>query len=175
MQFLIIVSLIIGIVLAENVSKTFRLNNGVDCPVIGLGTGGFDGAPQGELVKQMVRDAIDVGYRLIDTAALYGNEEAIGEAVNELISAGKVRREDLFISTKIFLLIGQSIPISRSETVENVRLGLQKLNQSYVDLILFHFPSQSDEINREIWSGLEDALSQGLVRSIGVSNFNVQQ
>ncbi|CAG2112657.1 unnamed protein product [Medioppia subpectinata] len=161
--------------LTDNEMKTFRLNNGVDCPVIGLGTGGFDGAPQGELVKQMVRDAIDVGYRLIDTAAYYGNEEAIGDAVNEVITNGKVRREELFISTKVFLLIGQSIPISRAETVENVRIGIQKLNQTYVDMILFHFPSESDEINREVWSGLEDALNQGLVRAIGVSNFNVQQ
>ncbi|XP_054160961.1 uncharacterized oxidoreductase YtbE-like [Oppia nitens] len=159
-----------------NVTKTFRLNNGVDIPVIGLGTGGFDGAPQGELVKQMVRDAIDVGYRLIDTAAYYGNEPAIGETIDELVGSGKVRREELFVSTKAFLLFGDnSQAVTRTETVHNVRLALSKLNQTYLDMMLFHWPSDSAPVNQEIWRGLEDALQLGLVRTIGVSNFDLSK
>ena len=77
---------------------TITLSNGVQMPAVGLGT--WQSKP--EEVKRAVLEAIDVGYRLIDTASLYFNEEAIGEAVEEAISNGKVKREELFITTKVW-------------------------------------------------------------------------
>ena len=145
-------------------------------PVIGLGTGGYraGGPPQNEIVMQMIKDAIELGYRHVDTASSYFNEEAIGKAVNEAISEGKIKREDMFITTKIF---GRSDNVSRGEeqALNGVNLALKKLNTSYVDLMLVHRPDDNPVLNTEIWNGLEEALNKGLVKSIGVSNFNVTQ
>ncbi len=153
-----------------------RLNNGHDCPLVGLGTGGFrtGGPPQDEVVKQMIRDAIDVGYRHFDTASAYMNENAIGQVVNELINEGKVKREDIFITTKIFANFSTEHK-GRKEALDSVHLSLQKLNLTYIDLMLIHFPTNDSMTNSEVWSGLEEAVNQTLVKSIGVSNFNIEQ
>ena len=167
------------------VSRTVRLNNGRDVPVIGLGTGGYraGGPPQDKLVKQMIKDAIDLGYRHIDTASAYFNEAAIGQAVNEAaigqavneaIIEGKVKREDMFITTKIF---GRMDNVSRGEkqAISGVQTSLKQLNISYVDLMLIHRPDNDPVLNDQMWAGLEEALNKSLVHSIGVSNFNITQ
>jgi diketogulonate reductase-like aldo/keto reductase len=153
-----------------------RLNTGHDCPLVGLGTGGFrtGGPPQDEVVKQMIRDAIDVGYRHFDTASAYMNEKAIGQVVNELINEGKVKREDIFITTKMFAKHSTEHN-GRKEALDSVHLSLQKLNLTYIDLMLIHMPTSDSMTNSEIWSGLEEAANQTLVKSIGVSNFNIEQ
>ena len=122
----------------------------------------------------MIRDAVDLGYRHIDTASSYFNEESIGKAVNELIAEGRVKREDIFITTKIF---GRRDNSSRTveEVLKGVNLSLTKLNTSYVDLMLIHGPSNDPVLNDDMWSGLEEALNRSLVKSIGVSNFNITQ
>jgi aldehyde reductase len=153
-----------------------RLNTGHDCPLVGLGTGGFrtGGPPQDEVVKQMIRDSIDVGYRHFDTASVYMNDKAIGQVVNELINEGKVKREDIFITTKMFAKLSTEHK-GRKEALDNVHLSLQKLNLTYIDLMLIHNPTNDSTTNSEIWSGLEKAVNQTLVKSIGVSSFNIEQ
>lgn len=121
-------------------------------PIVGLGTGGYrtGGPPQDEVVMQMIVDAIDLGYRHIDTAAAYLNEEAIGKAVNLAISQGKVSRKDMFITTKIGVFSS-----GKDQAFSGVELALKKLNTSYVDLMLIHKPSDDAEVNADTWSGLE--------------------
>ncbi|CAG2109294.1 unnamed protein product [Medioppia subpectinata] len=155
------------------VSRYVRLNNGIDCPIVGLGTGGHKagGPPQGKVVIEMVHNAVDDGYRHIDTSSNYLNEEAIGKALNEIFAAGKVKREDMFITTKITPNATQS----RTEALNGVHLALKKLNTTYVDLMLIHRAAIDPNVNDEVWKGLEDALAQKLVKSIGISNFDVQQ
>jgi diketogulonate reductase-like aldo/keto reductase len=161
------------------VTKTLKLNNGKECPVVGLGTGGYraGGPPQGEVVKQMIHNAIDSGYRHFDTSSSYMNEKAIGQAINEVINEEKVKREDIFLTTKIFGRHSTEVGLNRgkNETLDNIHLALQKLNLTYIDLMLIHSPSNDSETNSETWTGLEEAVNQGLVKSIGVSNFNIEQ
>ncbi|CAG2176561.1 unnamed protein product, partial [Oppiella nova] len=164
---------VLGYSQAQNVSRVVHLNNGIDCPIVGLGTGGHraGGPPQDKVVIQMVHDAVEVGYRHIDTASNYFNEEAIGKAITDLIATGKVKRQDMFITTKITA----NETDSRAEALSGVHLALQKLNTTYVDLMLIHRASNISEVNDEVWKGLEEALSQKLVKSIGISNFDVSQ
>ncbi|XP_054160273.1 uncharacterized oxidoreductase YtbE-like [Oppia nitens] len=138
--------------------------------------GGFrtGGPPEGTTAIEIVKNAIDAGYRHIDTARGYGNEQAIGRAVNDVITEGKVNRKDIFITTKIYSK-RQNVSWSRTEALAQTRQSLTNLNMSYVDLMLIHYPSNNSQLNSHVWSGLEDALNQGLVKSIGVSNFNEQQ
>ena len=156
------------------VQRSIRLNTGRDCPVVGLGTGGFKKGGLNNTVRDMVRTAIDFGYRHIETSGAYGNERAVGQAVNELIAEGRVRREDLFISTKIFPVFLKGSK-GRSRTLKSVKLALNRLNQTYVDLMLIHFPTPDPSVNRNVWFALEEALSLRAVLSIGVSNFNVTE
>ncbi|CAG2179109.1 unnamed protein product [Oppiella nova] len=118
----------------------------------------------------MVHDATDVGYKHIDTASAYLNEKAVGQAVTEVIAKGVLKREDLFITTKI-------MPVdtdSKAEALKGVALALEKLNTTYVDLMLIHRPS-TDAVNSEVWSALEEAVSEKHIKSIGVSNFQISQ
>ena len=150
--------------------KKINLNNGIECPILGFG----NNEDNLQLAKRMTKDAIEAGYRHIDTAAYYENEEAVGEALNELIKQRRIKRDEVFVTSKLFF---QNYPQTnrRQKTVENVLLALQKLKLDYVDLMLLHWPSNDPQVNSEIWSGLEDAMDSRYVRSIGVSNFNVDQ
>jgi diketogulonate reductase-like aldo/keto reductase len=139
---------------------TLKLNNGHEMPLLGLGTFTL----RGEAAYNAVKEAIDVGYRHIDTSDDYGNEEEIGKAVNEAIKGGKAKREEFFIVTKVTV-----DNLSASQTVEVVKKSLNKLNLTYVDLELIHRTQVGFE---EPWKGLEDAVAQGLTKSIGLSNFH---
>jgi diketogulonate reductase-like aldo/keto reductase len=129
-------------------------------PLLGLGTFTLTG----EAAYNAVKEAIDVGYRHIDTSDDYNNEEQIGKAVNEAIKEGKAKREEFFIVTKVTV-----DNLSASQTVEVVKKSLNKLNLTYVDLELIHRTQVGFE---EPWKGLEDAVGQGLTKSIGLSNFH---
>ncbi|XP_054160698.1 9,11-endoperoxide prostaglandin H2 reductase-like [Oppia nitens] len=168
----IILFVVICLVNSENVSRTLRLSSGYNCPLVGIGCGGYrtGGPPQGKVVIQMINDAVDVGYKHIDTASSYLNEAAIGQAINDLLDRNVIQRHELFVTTKITY----SSSNTSAEALHGVRVALQKLNLTYLDLMLLHSPA-SDEINRQVWSGLEEAVQQKLVRSIGVSNFNIKQ
>ncbi|KAK6014960.1 oxidoreductase, aldo/keto reductase family protein [Ostertagia ostertagi] len=117
---------------AVNSGPTITLSNGHKMPQVGLGT--WQSSPAE--VKAAVKAAIAAGYRLIDTAAVYENEDAVGEAVNEMIDEGKVSRPDLFITTKVW--ITHEHP---DDTEGAIRESLRKLNMNYVDLYLSHMPT----------------------------------
>lgn len=132
------------------------LNNGVEMPILGFGV--FQIADPEEC-ERSVRDALDVGYRLIDTAASYGNEEAVGRA----IKAGGVPREELFVTTKVWVHDASYDGAKRA-----FELSLKKLQLDYLDLYLIHQP-YGDVFGA--WRAMEELYREGRVRAIGVSNF----
>ncbi|XP_048001960.1 aldo-keto reductase AKR2E4-like [Leguminivora glycinivorella] len=162
---------------------SFTLNNGIQMPALGYGTwlgiredGEFDYSGWDKMVD-CISYAIDVGYRHIDTAHLYRIEPEIGQVVKKKIEEGVVKREELFITTKVWQTY------SREADVEvSVRGSLRRLGLDYVDQVLVHWPLSFNEEGvdqnidyLETWRGFETVLKKGLTRSIGVSNFNVEQ
>uniref|UniRef100_A0A914YHQ2 NADP-dependent oxidoreductase domain-containing protein n=1 Tax=Panagrolaimus superbus TaxID=310955 RepID=A0A914YHQ2_9BILA len=112
-----------------------ELSNGVKMPLFGLGT--WQSGP-GEVAKAL-KMALTLGYRLIDTAAAYGNEAEIGAVLKEFISSGKIKREELFVTTKLFWAF------NRAEDVEpQLKASLEKLGLDYIDLYLIHMPVAFD-------------------------------
>lgn len=136
--------------------NTVTLNNGVAMPILGLGVFQIDDASRCE---QIVRDALRAGYRLIDTAAAYGNEEAVGRAVKR----SGIPREDIFITTKVWVQ-----DFGYEQTKRAVAASLEKLDMPYIDLVLLH-QQLSDYYGS--WRALQELCRQGSVRAIGVSNF----
>jgi len=147
-------------------------SNGNKIPQIGLGT--FQSTPE-ELIP-VVRSAIlDHGYRHIDTASIYGNEESVGTAVQEAIAQG-VKREDLFITTKLW-------QADREDVEGAVRASLKKLSVDYIDLYLLHWMAPKmvweDENpikntpTHKVWAELERLVDEGLIKNIGVSNCTI--
>ncbi len=138
--------------------KTITLNNGVEMPVIGFGT--F--RTKDEEAYESVRHAIDAGYRLIDTAEAYGNEEAVGRAVRD----SGVPREELFVATKLWK--GNLGYMSGRRALH---ASLKRLGLDYVDLYIIHWPAE-DERNLRAYRALESLYFEGRTRTIGVSNFS---
>ncbi len=137
---------------------TYTLNDGTTLPAIGFGTyplSGDDGIAA-------VTSAIEAGYRLIDTAVNYGNEEEVGEAIRR---AG-VPREELRVASKI-----PGRHHGYDDAVASTHASLERLGLDYLDLHLIHWPNPSVGKYAEAWRALVDLRAQGLVRSIGVSNF----
>ena len=136
--------------------QTVTLNNGIEMPCEGFGV--FQ-VPNPAVCKQAVLDAIDCGYRLIDTAAAYMNEEAVGAAIRE----SGVPREELFVTTKLWV---------RDASYEGAKAALQtsldKLGLDYLDLYVIHQPV-GDYVGA--WRAMEEAYRAGTIRAIGVCNF----
>jgi 2,5-diketo-D-gluconate reductase A len=136
--------------------ETVKLNNGVEMPILGFGV--FQVTDQEEC-ERSVYDAIQAGYRLIDTAASYGNEEAVGRAIKR----SSVARKDLFITTKLWI---------QSNGYEDTRKAfdksLKRLGLDYVDLYLIHQPF--GDVYGE-WRAMQDIYKEGRAKAIGVSNF----
>jgi diketogulonate reductase-like aldo/keto reductase len=142
-------------------TSTTTLNNGVKMPWLGFGV--FK-VQEGEEVVQSVKTALEVGYRSIDTAAIYGNEEGVGRAIAE----SNVPREELFVTTKVWNGDqGYESALAAFET------SMDKLGLDYLDLYLIHWPGPSKGLYVETWKALEKLYKDGRVRAIGVSNFNV--
>lgn len=137
--------------------QNIKLNNGVEMPLLGFGV--FQVTDFAEC-ERSVRDAIDTGYRLIDTAQSYMNEEAVGKAIKN----SGVNRDELFITTKLWI---------QSEGYENTKVAfensLKKLQLDYLDLYLIHQPY--GDVYGE-WRAMEGLYKEGKVRAIGVSNFH---
>ncbi|MDP5252933.1 MULTISPECIES: 2,5-didehydrogluconate reductase DkgB [unclassified Vibrio] len=129
-------------------------------PSFGVGTFRLEG----EVVKDSVRNALEVGYRVIDTAQIYGNEASIGEVLAE----SKLPREELFLTTKIWV-----DHMSEDKLIPSLKESLEKLNTDYVDLTLIHWPGTNENVE-EYMQALLEAKSLGLTRKIGVSNFNIE-
>ena len=137
--------------------KYVKLNNGVEMPILGFGV--FQVTDLAECERSVV-DAINSGYRLIDTAASYGNEEAVGKAIK---SSG-VKRDELFITTKLWIQLNGYEGAKKS--FEN---SLKRLQLDYLDLYLIHQPM--GDVYGE-WRAMQDLYKEGKVRAIGVSNFH---
>ncbi|XP_068623887.1 aldo-keto reductase AKR2E4-like [Battus philenor] len=151
------------------------LNDGNKIPIIALGTHGT--SDDLARVRQVIYWAIEVGYRHFDTAESYGNEGAIGEAIAKTIKDGLVKREELFITTKLW-----NNHHKRSSVIPALEHSLKRLGLNYVDLYLIHSPVAQKDDNTfddidylETWQGMEDAKKLGLTKSIGVSNFKMEQ
>ena len=132
--------------------QTVKLNNGIEMPILGYGV--FQ-IPENQ-TKEVVSEALKLGYRLIDTAAGYMNEKAVGEAIKE----SKVPRENIFLTTKLW--------IQDYENEHAVDDALNRLGLDYIDLLLLHQPMGN---YYKAWHTMEKAHKEGKVRSIGVSNF----
>ncbi|SEE72402.1 2,5-diketo-D-gluconate reductase A [Arthrobacter alpinus] len=141
-----------------NSIPTITLNNGVVMPQIGYGV--FQ-VPNDE-TEAAVTAALAAGYRSIDTAAIYGNEEGVGRA----LAASGLAREELFITSKVWIA-----DLGYEATLAAYEESLAKLGLDYLDLYLIHWPAPAKELYLDSWKALEELLSAGRVRAIGVSNF----
>lgn len=137
------------------------LNTGAKMPLEGFGVFQIPDAAQCE---QVVYEAIRTGYRLLDTAAAYMNEEAVGKGIARAIAEGLTAREELFVTTKVWVQDAKS----EDTAYEAVRTSLDKLHMPYVDLVLLHQP-MGDYF--AAYRGIEKAYKDGLTKAIGVSNF----
>jgi 2,5-diketo-D-gluconate reductase A len=137
--------------------QNVKLNNGIEMPVLGLGVYQI---PDYNECKQTVLDAFEIGYRSIDTAAGYQNEEAVGAAIKE----SGIAREDLFITTKLWIADN-----GYEKTKKAFELSLNKLQLDYLDLYLIHQPY--GDVHGS-WRAMGELYTEGKVRAIGVSNFH---
>ena len=138
--------------------ETFTLNDGYSIPKLGFGTykiNGFQGVHQ-------IRQAIENGYRLLDSASRYENEGALGRAIRE----SSVPRSELFVTSKL-----PGAHHAYKEAINELEEGLMRSGLDYFDLYLIHWPNPLEDHYVEAWQALVDAQRFGLVRSIGVSNF----
>lgn len=136
--------------------RTRTIAPGVDIPVLGLGVYQTDPG----VTERVVREAIDVGYRLLDTAQYYRNEDAVGRAVRAAVADG-VAREDLFVTTKLY-------SSGYRAGVRSIEDSLRALDVDVIDLLLIHWPVGDDA---GTWRALKEAVGAGRVRAIGLSNF----
>ncbi|MDR2177794.1 MAG: aldo/keto reductase [Treponema sp.] len=149
-----------------SLSDGFTLNNGVKIPCIGFGTWQ---APDGDVAVSSVKAALKAGYRHIDTAAIYGNEESVGRAIRE----SGVPREEIFLTTKLW-----NTEHGYESALRSFEESAKKLGTGYVDLYLIHWPNPAkfranwQEANAGTWKAFEELYKAGKIRAIGVSNFH---
>lgn len=147
------------------------LNTGTSIPYLGFGTYLISDAE----VSKPVAEALRVGYRHIDTAEGYGNEQGVGQGIRQALDAGQLSRDELFVTTKLWPgnpAWGDAAK-GRAETLASLEASLQRLGLDYVDLYLIHAPFAADK-RLEQWSALVEAQHNGLARAIGVSNFDIE-
>ena len=138
---------------------TLQLNSGRHIPLLGFGTWKLN---DGQEVKDAVTTALKVGYRHIDTAAIYENERGVGEAIRD----SGLPRSQVFVTTKIW---NNAIRQGRAAVIEACHESIERLGLGYVDLLLLHWPIVGKD--REAWKALEQLYHEGKARSIGVSNY----
>ena len=138
-------------------TKTVLLNSGYEMPILGLGTYSLSD----EACFNSVSALLDAGGRLIDTAYMYHNEASVGRAVRE----SDVVREDVFVTTKLY-------PNQFSNAAAAIEEALEKLDMEYIDLMLLHHPGENDV---DAYKAMEQAIEEGKIRSIGLSNWYVEE
>lgn len=143
-----------------NINSKIKLNNGVEIPILGLGTYLAD---QGKQALQAIEFALEAGYRHFDTAAFYFNEESVGRAIRE----SSIDRKEIFVTTKVW-----NSDHGYEKTLKAFNLSMKKLDIEYVDLYLVHWPVEG--LRSETWRALEKLYEEGLCRAIGVSNYTIQ-
>ncbi|XP_028153886.1 aldo-keto reductase family 1 member B1 isoform X2 [Diabrotica virgifera virgifera] len=164
----------------SKIPRVLKLSNGLSIPTIGLGT--YKSGPNE--VQEAVKYAVGLGYRHIDTASFYGNENEIGTALKSIFKEGKLKREDIFVVTKLWNNYHE-----KKLVVPQLKQSLKLLELDYIDLYLVHWPfgfkeseplptgpsGYSDVDYLETWEGMEECVNLGLAKSIGISNFNEEQ
>lgn len=145
--------------MVSQISQTTKLNNGVEMPWFGLGV---YKAQAGSEVEQAIHNALEIGYRHVDTAALYENEESVGEAIR----TSGLKREDVFVTTKLW-----NTEQGYESTLKAFETSRQKLKFDYIDLYLIHWPGKDKFV--DTWKAFEKLYRDGYIRAIGVSNFKV--
>lgn len=150
-------------------TDAFTLANGVRVPCIGFGTWQSE---DGDEAYNAVLTALQSGYRHIDTAAAYGNEKSVGAAIRDFCREHNVRREDIFLTTKLW-----NDDHGYETTKAAIKKSLQLLGVSYIDLYLIHWPNPLKfrdcwaQKNAESWQAMEEAYAAGQIKAIGISNF----
>ena len=143
-------------------SRTVTLNSGYEMPINGLGTYSLHGETCVNSVKSVLRS----GVRLIDTASAYGNEEEVGQAIRETMVELGLKREEIFVTTKIY-------PGSEmADPEKSIQACLDRLDIGYVDLMLLHHPDRNDV---KAYQAMEKFVEEGKIRSIGLSNWYVEE
>lgn len=149
----------------SSLQDIWTLHNGVAVPVLGLGTY----KSLGDSALYAVSEALQLGYRHLDTAAYYGNEAEVGEGIRR----SGVPREDVFVTTKVW-----NTHRAYGQVLASCDESLRKLQIDYIDLLLIHWPAnalsygdRAPDLNRDMWRAFEDLYADGKVRAIGVSNF----
>lgn len=151
-----------------SLTDTYTLANGVKIPKVGFGTWQ---TPDGDVAEASVIAALKAGYRHIDTAAAYGNEESVGRGIQK----SGVPREEIFVTTKLW-----NTDHSYEKAKAAIETSLEKLQLEYLDLYLIHWPNplalrdRWAETNAQTWRAMEEAVAAGKIRAIGVSNFRVK-
>lgn len=149
--------------MAKNLQDTTALHNGVNMPWFGLGVFKVEEGPE---LENAVRTAIKHGYRSIDTAAIYGNEEGVGRGIRAGLEEAGIGREELFVTSKVW-----NADLGYESTLAAYEASLNKLGLDYLDLYLIHWPVEGKY--KEAWRALETLYKEGRVKAIGVSNFHV--
>ena len=137
--------------------KFANLNNGIKMPILGLGTWTLSISE----AEESVYNAIKTGFRLIDTAEYYGNEEGVGKGVKKCIQEGIIKREDIFITSKIMPGAYSNPDLANEDSLKN-------LDMDYIDLMLIHQPGSNDE---KVYKSMEKYYNLGKLKSIGISNY----
>ena len=142
-------------------TRMVRLNSGYDMPILGLGTYALDH----DACVNSVMALLESGGRLIDTAYMYGNEEAVGEGVRRGMTEYGIPREDIFVITKIY-------PNQFSDPEVAIDMALEKLDFGYIDMMLLHHPGANDV---KAYKAMEQYVEAGKIRSLGLSNWYVEE
>ena len=150
-----------NIVMFDLTNRKVKLNSGYYMPTNGLGTWSL----YGDTAYNSVYNALKAGVRLIDTAQYYGNEEEVGKALKKAIDEKIVKREDVFITTKV-------MPSNYNSAKKSIVESLEKLQVEYIDLFLLHQPGSNDE---NVYKALEVGVAEKKIRSIGISNYYTKE
>ena len=149
----------------SSLTDSFTLRDGYTIPCVGFGTWQ---SPDGDVAKQAVKDALEIGYRHVDTASAYYNEKSVGLGIKE----SGLKREEIFLTTKLW-----NLDRGYETTLQACRQSLERLDVEYLDLYLIHWPANDRvyenpvQVNKDTWRAFEKLHKDGFVRSIGLSNF----
>ena len=143
----------------SNLESRIKLNNGIEIPFLGIGV--YQSQP-GKVTQNAVAFAIKNGYRLVDTAKLYGNERDVGRAVKQ----SGIKRDEVFITTKLW-----NSDHGYEKTLQAFNKSLEQLDLGYIDLYLIHWPVQG--LRNESWRAMTELMEQDRTRAIGVSNYTI--